>query len=96
MTSLYDDEGPDLPPEAVDLLAAIRDHLDPPLYIEGDKKGRRAYRETLELRAADVVGILNSILAVPVTDATEHARELRKFAADVPLGYATTGERGDR
>lgn len=84
-----------LPPEAVDLLAAIRDHLDIPLYAEGDKKARRAWREALETRTADIVGYLDSLLAVPVEDAVEAARELRAFAAEMPITYANVG-RGQR
>lgn len=96
MTGLPDGQWRELQPEALVLLVAIRDHLDVPLYNEGDRKGRRAYRDLMEIRAADVLGYLNIMLAVSLTEVTETAQELRRIAAETPLGYETTGERGQR
>jgi hypothetical protein len=87
VSALLEPEFPALPPAAVDLLTAIRDHLDLPLPAEqGTKKDRkkalRKYRGLLDVRHADVVAALNDLLAVPLPDVAEHAAQLRRFAAE--------------
>lgn len=77
-----------LPREAVDLLTAVRDALDLPLYREGSKKARRAYLDRLALRAQDVVTQLDAVLAVPAAGASAAADTLREQTAG-PVGYAT-------
>lgn len=92
MSTLTDPEFPALQPEAVQLLAAIRDHLEVPLYVEGDRKSRRAYRDMVEVRVSDVVATLNDLLAVPLADVAEHAVQLRRFAAEENALIARAGE----
>lgn len=98
MTGVSDPEFPALTPAAVALLTAIRDHLDIPLYRERSAKDRRAFLELLEIRHADVVGALNALLAVPDTDALDHAAQLRQLAAETPATHRTTAQasRGER
>jgi hypothetical protein len=87
MTGMADPEFPALPVEAHELLTAIRDHLDVPLYPEGDKKARRAWQSKVEARVADVVAVLNNLLPVPLADVAEHAAQLREFAAEEDALY---------
>lgn len=90
MTGLSDPEFPHLPREAVDLLTAIRDHLDVPLYTEGSKRERRAWRNKVEVRVSDVVATLNDLLAVQLGDVTDHAAQLRRFATEEDALYTET------
>lgn len=90
MTGISDPEFPALQPEAVDLLTAIRDHLDIPLYQAGSKQARREYRNLLEVRHSDVVATLNDLLTVPLADVTDHAAQLRQFAAEETALYRTS------
>lgn len=88
MSDLLEPEYPVLPPEAVELLTAIRDSLDIPLYAERDKQARRDYRNVLESRVADVVAALNNLLGVAVGDAVAVTQMLRESTADTPARYA--------
>jgi hypothetical protein len=91
MNDLVLPEPPMLPAGAVDLLTAILEHLDLPAYAEGDKQARRAWRDQLETRHADVVSALHDLLDVRVADAADHAAQLRRFATEEPPTYATWG-----
>ncbi|MFF7158097.1 hypothetical protein [Streptomyces sp. NPDC008139] len=83
-----------LQPEAVTVLTAILDHLDIPMYVEGDMAGRKLWRDRIEQRVADVVGMLHGLLSIAVEDAADVAQELRTLASQDRTSYATTDERG--
>lgn len=82
-------EPEELSPAAVELLAAIRDHLNLPLYEDGNKAARRRWANLQALRVADVVAALDGLLAVTADDARDAAAAFRCFAAEVTGDYAT-------
>lgn len=89
MSNLKLPDYPVLQPEAVDLLTAIRDHLDVPMPAEGDRDTRRAWRNLTDVRIADVIAALNHMLCVPAVEATQTAADLRRYTADSPVRYTT-------
>ena len=68
-----------LPWQGLDFLTAIRDHLDVPLYPEGDDQARWAWRDTVEIRVADVLTHLDELLGVRLDDLEVRADSLRAF-----------------
>lgn len=81
---------PGLQPHAVELLAAIRDHLNLPLYAEGDKAARRAWQELLEARTTEVVELLDVLLNVTVTDVQDTSAMLRNYRWETAPDYTTS------
>lgn len=75
-----------LPPEAVELLAAIRARLDVPPHQAGKQ------RDVLAARVAEVLGTLDALLSVALADVADHARDLRLSAAEPPARYDTAEE----
>lgn len=82
MTDFTAPEFPHLPGEAVDLLTAIRDHLDIPYPAQGSKKARRSWADKVGVRAGDVLDFLNDLLAVPLPDVAACAEDLRTAATE--------------
>jgi hypothetical protein len=79
-----------LQPAAVELLAAIRDHLNLPLYAEGDETARQAWADLQALRVADVVASLDGLLTVSARDARDVVASFRAFAAEATADYTTS------
>ncbi|MDJ0346750.1 hypothetical protein [Streptomyces sp. PH10-H1] len=84
--SLLDPEFPALQPEVVALLTTIRDHLDVPLPAAG-KKNRRAHRDVVDMRLAEVQAVLVTLLAIPLENVAEHTAELRDWISASPVNY---------
>ncbi|MFI0897086.1 hypothetical protein [Streptomyces sp. NPDC020983] len=78
-----------LQPEAVELLTAIRDHLNLPLYAEGDETARQAWADMQALRVADVVEALTGLLGVTARKARDTASALHAYRAETLADYAT-------
>jgi hypothetical protein len=101
VSGLAEPSFPQLQPEAVELLTAIRDHLDLPLPSEQGTKSerrqnRKRYVDMLEVRHADVVSTLNDLLAVPLAEVTGHAAQLRQYAAEETALYRWMDEEDGR
>jgi hypothetical protein len=79
-----------LPARAVELLAAIRDHLDLPLYAEGDETARQAWADLQALRVADVVAALDGLTSITTADAADIVTALRAYRAEAQADYATS------
>lgn len=78
-----------LQPAAVELLAAIRDHLDLPLYAEGDETARQAWADLQALRVADVVAALDGLTGITTADAADIVAALHAYRAETRADYAT-------
>lgn len=78
-----------LPARAVKLLAAIRDHLDLPLYAEGNETARQAWADLQALRVADVVAALDGLTGITTADAADIVTALHAYRAETQADYAT-------
>ena len=79
-----------LPTRAVELLAAIRDHLDLPLYAEGDETARQAWADLQAMRVADVVAALDGLPDITARDAADIVTALHAYRAETQADYATS------
>lgn len=76
-----------LPAAAVELLTAIRDHLNIPLYAEGDEIARQAWADLQALRVADVVAALDDPHGTTTETAANITAALRAYRAETAADY---------